>query len=320
MILVGISNSNHRTRDLTTSAPKLRFGMPFEGESGGAEAFTQFIAKELIPYIDQKYPSTSYRTLIGHSFAGLFTINTFLYHTELFANYLAIDPSLDWDDQKLLQEAKAVLSKKNFSGKSVYLTLSGQLHMQNSNITIDNVMEDTSDYTLFPRSILELSKLLKDEQDKGLNSASKFYPNDLHGTVPLPSLIDGLVYLFDWYQIEGTDKFNDPNTPKAELIALIRNREQKLKKHFGYSVPPFEEALFNMLGYMNMDWGQLDKSLAFFELNLEFFPTSANAYDSIADYYLAQKDSAKALEYLRKAYELSGAEYHRQRIEEMEGK
>ena len=59
MILVGISNSDHRMRDLTTSEIKLRHGWPVEEESGGAENFTRFIESELIPYIDAKLPTTT---------------------------------------------------------------------------------------------------------------------------------------------------------------------------------------------------------------------------------------------------------------------
>ena len=54
-------------------------------ESGGAETFTKFIEEELIPYIDSKYPTMPYRTLIGHSYAGLFTINMLLNHKHLFS-------------------------------------------------------------------------------------------------------------------------------------------------------------------------------------------------------------------------------------------
>ena len=109
MILVGVSNRENRTRDLTTSQIKMRRGGPMNEETGGAERFTKFIEKELIPHIDNNYRTTSYRTLIGHSYAGLFTINTLINHKHLFENYIAIDPSLDWDNQRLLKEAKVKL-------------------------------------------------------------------------------------------------------------------------------------------------------------------------------------------------------------------
>ena len=95
MVLVGISNDKNRIRDLTTSTIITKYGMPFNDKNGEANNFSKFIEKELIPYIENKYPVTNFRTLIGHSYGGLFTIYTLINHSYLFANYLAIDPSLD---------------------------------------------------------------------------------------------------------------------------------------------------------------------------------------------------------------------------------
>lgn len=122
MILVGISNATHRTRDLTISEITEKYGNSFPEENGQAENFTAFLEEELFPFIDQKYPVTTYRTLIGHSYGGLFTLNTLVKHPDLFTNYLAIDPSLDWDAQKLLKESKVKLAQNNYAGKkSVYV-------------------------------------------------------------------------------------------------------------------------------------------------------------------------------------------------------
>lgn len=70
MILVGISNRSNRTRDLTTSEVKFRNGGKVREATGGAEAFTRFLEAELIPYVDGKYPTSPFRTLIGHSFGA----------------------------------------------------------------------------------------------------------------------------------------------------------------------------------------------------------------------------------------------------------
>jgi len=283
MIIIGISNRNNRTRDLTTSEIQTRRGAAYNQETGGAENFTLFIEKELIPYVEASYPATTYRTLIGHSYAGLFTINMLMNHSDLFNNYIAIDPSLDWDNQKLLKHSRELLSTGDFNGKSLFMSLSGQLHMQNSDITIENVMQDSSDYTLFARSIIDFSNAIKENPKVGLNFHWKFYEKDLHGTVSLPSILDGLKFLFEWYPIENTDMFNSPDTPLDELIQIIRNREHKLKDHFGYFVPPFDEELLIMLGYMNLEWGNPQKSLAFFQLALEYYPDSAEAMKNIEE-------------------------------------
>ena len=316
MILVGISNGNNRMRDLTTSEMKMRYGGPVTEETGGAEKFTRFMEFELIPYIDSILPTTSYRTLIGHSFGGLFTINAALKHTHLFQNYIAIDPSLDWDDQKLLDQSKSILQDKDFTGKSIFVSLSAaSLHMQNESITMENVMQDTTDYSLFARSIIEFSGFAENQKQNGLKFSWKYYPDDLHGTVSLPTVRDGLLEAFEWYQLESFWKFNDFDTPTDELLELIKRREKKLSDNFGYALPPFEEELFNMMGYMALESGQADKALAFFEMGILYYPESPNVYDSMADYYIFQNDNENALIYVKKAFELSGNDYYKKRID-----
>jgi len=320
MVLVGISNENNRLRDLTTSVITTKYGMPFTEKNGEADYFREFIEKELIPFIENNYPVTNYRTLIGHSYGGLFTISTLIHKPGLFANYLAIDPSLDWDNQQLLKEAEKNIAAQRYDNKAVFISLSGQLHMQNSQVTIENVMEDTTDFTLFARSNIAFSRLLGQHPENGLSSTWKFYPGDIHGTVPFPSIMDGLISLFEWYQMENTDRINSFDTPVDELLDIIKYREKKLKDHFGYSVPPYPEELLNMMGYMNLDMQQPEKSEMYFSLALEYFPESANAYDSMADYYEAMDDIANALKYATRAYELNESEYYRNRVEGLKAK
>ena len=315
MVLVGIANDKNRVRDLTTSSIATKYGMPFNEKNGEADNFREFIETELIPFIENKYPVTNYRTLIGHSYGGLFTISTLINQPNLFTNYLAIDPSLDWDDQKLLKEAQEIIATQNYENKALFMSLSGQLHMQNSKITIDNVMQDTTDFTLLARSNIAFSNMVRQNAKNGLTFEWKFYPRDIHGTIPFPSIMDGLISLFEWYQMENTDKINSFDTPKEELLSIIKYREKKLKEHFEYSEPPYPEELLNMSGYMNMDMQQPEKAKMYFELAIEYYPESVNAYDSMADYYEAQSDFTNAINYVTKAFELSGNDYYKKRIE-----
>ncbi|ADR21307.1 hypothetical protein MATR_10640 [Marivirga tractuosa] len=319
MILVGVSNRKNRTRDLTTSQIKMRRGSAFDYETGGAETFTKFMEEELIPYIDSKYPTIAYRTLIGHSHAGQFTINMLVNHAHLFENYIAIDPTLDWDNQKLLKQAKEKFKMEDYNGKSLFVSLAAEmLHIQNESITIDNVMSDTSEFSLPARSIIEFSQLAKSQNQ--LNFSRKVYHEDLHGTVPLPTIRDGLIFLFQWYQFKSPQKFNNPETPIEELVSLLKEQEQIYTEHFGVPTAPMVDEMLNGYGYMNMQMGQPEKAFMFFEMNIKQNPNSANAYDSMAEYYESQNDKENALKYLNKAFELSGKDYYKERIEALNKK
>ena len=141
-----------------------------------------------------------------------------------------------------------------------------------------------------------------------------------HGTIPFPSIMDGLIATFEWYQMEHTDKINDFDTPKETLFAIIKNREKKLADHFGYAVPPYPEELLNMSGYMNMDMQNPEKAKMYFELAVEYYPQSANVYDAMADYYERNNDIEQALKFVTRAYAISGDDYHKQRIQQLEAK
>ncbi len=320
MVIIGIANNTKRMRDLTTSKVSEMYGVAFEQENGEAAIFSKFIETELIPYVEYNYPVTNFRTLIGHSYGGLFTIYTLINNSHLFSNYIAIDPSLDWDSQELLKQAKEKLSKHNYKGKSLFMSLGSQLHTQNPKVTINNVMKDTSDFTLFARSNITFSNMVKQSSNMELAFQWKYYPKDLHGTIAFPSIKDGLIFDFEWYQMEYIDKFNSPETSKEELSAIVNNRAKKLKSYFGYPVPPYPQEILNVLGYMNLDMGKLEKSKMFFEFAITYYSNSANVYDSMADYFERNNDYKSALNFVVKAFEISGDDNHRQRIKYLEEK
>ena len=101
--LVGIENTERR-RDLTGPTERAE-DRKIAPRVGGSAAFRRFIREELLPVIEARYPSTEERGLIGESLAGLFVFETLLREPALFDHYIAIDPSLWWNDKALLAEA-----------------------------------------------------------------------------------------------------------------------------------------------------------------------------------------------------------------------
>ncbi len=98
MIVVGIPNVD-RDKDLSPSPIR---SLP---RGGGAPAFRRFLREEVFPYVETHYRTEPFRLLIGHSLAGLFTVDTLLAEPELFNAYLAVSPYLIWDDDRYLDAA-----------------------------------------------------------------------------------------------------------------------------------------------------------------------------------------------------------------------
>ena len=129
--------------------------------------------------------------------------------------------------------------------------------------------------------------------------------------------MEGTIALFHWYQMEGTYMINNPSTSVESLKELMEYRAAKLKRNFGYTYPPYPEELLNMSGYMHKDMGDMEKSKMYFEAALQYYPNSANAHDSMADYYIEVGDMNKALQEVMKANQLAPSDYYLERIIEL---
>ncbi len=94
------------------SADDLRKQNPPELRGGGAPKFLSFITRIVKPLIEKKYdlnPQDS--VLAGHSFGGLFTVDAITRSPGSFRHYLAMSPSLWWDDKWELTRLTEALSK-----------------------------------------------------------------------------------------------------------------------------------------------------------------------------------------------------------------
>lgn len=160
-ILVGIENTERR-RDLTgpTQVAKDKEIAPVVG---GSEKFRAFVKDELFAEIDKRYRTTSEKGIIGESVAGLFVVETFLQHPEMFDFYIAFDPSLWWNNQHLVKTAKEQLEKFPTEEKRVWFAGSNA--------------EDIY------KSTRALSETLKSENIKNLKWQYSDEPKEQHSTI-----------------------------------------------------------------------------------------------------------------------------------------
>lgn len=117
LIIIGIINTD-RERDLT---------MSYNG--GSSDKFLNFISTELIPYVDNSYQTNNFRVLSGHSSAGFFTLNTLLYHPQIFNSYIAISPWFHEDKthQKLTKNTAKILPTTLSSlNRSLFLSIGNE--------------------------------------------------------------------------------------------------------------------------------------------------------------------------------------------------
>ena len=173
-ILVGIENTQRR-RDLTG---------PTENENdkkvapkvGGSAAFRKFIRDELMPQIQARYRTTGEAAIIGESFAGLFVVETFLLEPDLFDTYIAFDPSLWWNDQKLLADAAKLLGARPDLRATLYFASSDE----------KGIIETAQ----------KLASVLEASAPKGVRWHYEKMPEETHATIFHPAALKAFRKVF----------------------------------------------------------------------------------------------------------------------------
>jgi predicted alpha/beta superfamily hydrolase len=295
MIIVGVPNTRgHRTRDLTAIKGAQ------EATSGGGEAFTSFLEKELIPYVDKNYATAPYRTFMGHSLGGLLVINTLLKHPGLFNAYVAMEPSMSFDNDVFLSQVDGILKQRDFKGKSLFLAIANTM---NPGMDTTQVRADTTMITHHIRSILKLKDDLQKYPANNLQWAYKYYPDDDHPSVPLIAAYDGLRFVFKDNRFPRNQpqfQYLDKTISPAEMRKMIDAHYQVMSTERGYTVRP-DEGIMNQFGYIFLQQKDFERSQMFFRVNIDYYPNNFNVYDSMGDCLLAMNEKEKAMTYFEKA-------------------
>ena len=171
-ILVGIENTQRR-RDLT-GPTEVAEDKEIAPVVGGSAKFRQFIRDELMPVINQRYRTTGETAIMGESLAGLFVTETLLLEPDLFDTYIAIDPSLWWNNQAVSQAMIKQWPSYQGPAKRLYLAAGNKV----SNL----------------ESTQALASQLHSHERLSVDFIA--YPDENHGTIYHPAALDALRKLF----------------------------------------------------------------------------------------------------------------------------
>jgi predicted alpha/beta superfamily hydrolase len=311
MIVVGITNTN-RERDMTPTHVKAD-KLVNEGEarqSGGDDNFMGFIEKEVIPYVDSRYPTTTYRVISGHSLGGLAVINAFFNHPHIFKGYIAIDPSIWWDGQRWIKKTEADLPKYDFKNKALFVAIANNIPPGMDTVS---VLQDTTGVAPVTQAVLPFVHWLRDVKPAGLHWASKFYPTERHGTVELRAEYDGLISLFDFYHFNPRQFMGHP---EVDLDSVLTAHYKLISERLGYKIEPSESTV-NDMGYSCMEQHRMDVAKRLFTRNTQNHPTSSNAFDSLGDYYAGAGDKKDAIAAYAKSLSLQETEDTRRKLNDL---
>jgi predicted alpha/beta superfamily hydrolase len=256
MIVIGIPNTD-RMRDFTPSNdlnPSASSSIPISNDgtetSGGARKFTLFIRDELIPFMDSTYHTSGFRILIGHSLGGLMATNTLLNYTELFHGYIVIDPSIWWNHQEIIKQAKTFTETRSLKDIAFFYA--------NSN-TSKEVAKSIIDSTKNPYlAQLELGGYFMKNKQNFPNFSWIHYEQESHGSIPLIAIYDGLQIMTSYIH---------NNVARYNLSEISYRKQSNSNK------------LFKRLNKISINAKNYSKNTDLYILYNDHFHTSSNLKD-----------------------------------------
>ncbi len=171
-IVVGIPNTQRR-RDLT-GPTRVKADSDIARHVGESAEFRRFIAAELIPEVEKRYRTTNERAIIGESLAGLFVLETMFTQPDLFTHYVALDPSLLWNNEALVDSVGPRLSRMDGAPRSLYLA--------------------TADYAPTVAAAARIAALLRTSAPTGLRWVYVQRPDLTHATIFLGVQAEALTH------------------------------------------------------------------------------------------------------------------------------
>ena len=121
-IVVGVETVDRR-RELAFPVERdaqLKKDYPTAGESA---RFRRYLVDEVKPFVEARYRTSDEDLVLGESLAGLFIVETLLREPAAFDSYIAMDPSLWWDDGRLSADAAALLARHDGERHRLWLSV-----------------------------------------------------------------------------------------------------------------------------------------------------------------------------------------------------
>lgn len=278
IIVVGISYGSweegwgkmKRSRDLTLA--------PNEEGKVGAEYFLKFLREELLPLVESQYRvDAANRTLFGWSAGGIFALYALFNQTELFRNIIAAGvPSSAFSLEEAYARDHHDLPVKFYMGAGEYDPIS------------------------YPR-FQEFAARLAERGYADLQFKSEVLPKFKHEYgAAVAMLCRGLRWAFYPQPIYELmlDRINQEGLEQA-IAAYDRLKSSEADRY------DFAESELNDVGYFLLNSGRIEDAIQILQLNVDSYPESANAYDSLGEAYLAAGNKVLAIANYQKSLELN---------------
>ena len=127
-ILVGIETVNRRAEITPPVSAEKResYTRVFRAAPGGAGNFRSFIAGDVKPWVEANFRTSGQDAVMGESLAALFVLDSLFAQPDLFDDWIAVSPSLWYDDMALARKSAEWLAAMPATEERLYLTVANE--------------------------------------------------------------------------------------------------------------------------------------------------------------------------------------------------
>ncbi len=231
-IVIGVYQHD-RTNELTPASAIAQTQYP---TGGGAEVFGRFLTEELVAHIDSTYRTSGTNALFGHSFGGLFALDHVLNGSRTFRMVAASDPSVWWDEWRLLSQLPRL--QQNLQDHAIRLYVARAGHAGNAN----------PDSVAIIRANRQLANQLAALDTLRWRIGLQEYAEEDHATVNIHAQLGALNWLFAGYKMDF-DAFENPH--------LLVEHYRELSSRHGDCIKPSLPLLVAWMDFF-LEQGNLD--------------------------------------------------------------
>lgn len=240
--------------------------------SGGADEFMRFMREELMPWVDQSYRTNEYAALVGHSLSGLFVIHALVTEPETFNAYIALSPSLWWNDEGTVHEAKTFFESTAELNAALYMASGAEPLYVNAR---------------------NLAEVLAENSPDGFRWTLEFKGDQGHNSVAPPALYEGLEMIFDGWDVTNQVFSMFETSTIEDIDQVYRESGQR----YGIDRMTPELMLHNFQGSL-IAGDRLDEAAQLMLRDPENYTLIADLVDRLINAYTEKGDDATATAFL----------------------
>ncbi len=262
------------------------------------EQLLNFLEKELLPEIKQKYRVAKFKTLVGFSPSAVFAVHTLLTRPNLFQAYICFAAGNSIGDgyskdQRLIEDLEKLYREERITQNYLYV-VSGS--------------KDAESQPYIKTNVKDFNDKLSKYHSNNIHIKAEIIEGEGHTDVILPGLIAALDFIFpkETWVVDYLDLIENQGSAKENIMEFYNN----LSKTYGFKIYPNADRLYSMsclknVGRRLLSTNKTNEAIELYQFWTTLYPKSHLAHYYLGTSYKENDDFSKAAKAYNKALELA---------------